>query len=43
MDTNKFSYKEVFVRYDNVQIGVVCSKMVEKFLNTMRMMMKMWL
>lgn len=30
MDTNKFSYKEVFVRYDNVQIGVVCSKMVEK-------------
>lgn len=30
MDENKFSYKEVFVRYDNVQIGVVCSKMVEK-------------
>lgn len=27
MDENKFSYKEVFVRYDNVQI---CSKMVEK-------------
>lgn len=30
MDENKFSYKEVFVRYDNVQIGVICSKMVEK-------------
>ena len=30
MDENKFSYKEVFVRYDNVQISVVCSKMVEK-------------
>lgn len=30
MDENKFPYKEVFVRYDNVQIGVVCSKMVEK-------------
>lgn len=29
MDENKFPYKEVFVRYDNVQI-VVCSKMVEK-------------
>ena len=29
MDENKFSYKEVFVRYDNVQISVVCSKMVE--------------
>lgn len=30
MDENKFSYKEVFVKYDNVQIGVICSKMVEK-------------
>lgn len=30
MDENKFPYKEVFVRYDNVQIGVMCSKMVEK-------------
>ena len=30
MDENKFSYKKVFVRYDNVQIGVICSKMVEK-------------
>ena len=30
MYENKFSYKEVFVRYDNVQIGVICSKMVEK-------------
>jgi hypothetical protein len=30
MDENKFSYKEVFVKYDNVQIGVVCSKLVEK-------------
>lgn len=30
MDTNKFSYKEVFVKYDNVQIGVICSKFVEK-------------
>ena len=30
MDENKFSYKEVFVRYDDVQIGVICSKMVEK-------------
>lgn len=27
---DKFSYKEVFVKYDNVQIGVICSKMVEK-------------
>lgn len=30
MDENKFSYKEVFVRYDNVQISVVCSELVEK-------------
>ena len=30
MDENKFSYKEVFIRYDNVQIGVVNSRMVEK-------------
>ena len=30
MDENKFPYKEVFVKYDNVQISVVCSKMVEK-------------
>ena len=30
MDEKKFSYKEVFVRYDNVQICVICSKMVEK-------------
>ena len=30
MDENNFSYKEVFVRYDNVQICVICSKMVEK-------------
>lgn len=30
MDENKFSYKEVFVKYDNVQIGVICSKLVEK-------------
>ena len=30
MDENKFSYREVFVRYDNVQICVICSKMVEK-------------
>ncbi len=30
MDENKFSYKKVFVRYDNVQIGVICYKMVEK-------------
>lgn len=30
MDENKFSYKEVIVIYDNVQIGVFCSKMVEK-------------
>ena len=30
MDEIKFSYKEVFVKYDNVQIGVICSKMVEK-------------
>ena len=30
MDENKFSYKEVFIKYDNVQIGVICSKMVEK-------------
>lgn len=30
MDENKFSYKEIFVRYDNVQICVICSKMVEK-------------
>lgn len=30
MDENKFSYKEVFVKYDDVQIGVICSKMVEK-------------
>lgn len=42
MDENKFSYKEVFVKYDNVQISVICSKMVEKVLNTMRMMMKMY-
>ena len=30
MDENKFSYKEVLVRYDNVLICVICSKMVEK-------------
>ena len=30
MDENKFPYKEVFVKYDNVQIGVICSKFVEK-------------
>lgn len=30
MDENKFSYKEVIVIYDNVQIFVICSKMVEK-------------
>lgn len=30
MDENKFSYKEVIVIYDNVQICVICSKMVEK-------------
>lgn len=30
MDENRFSYKEVFIKYDNVQIGVICSKMVEK-------------
>lgn len=30
MDKNKFCYKEVFVKYDNVQISVICSKMVEK-------------
>ena len=43
MDENKFPYKEVFVRYDNVQIGVVCSKRLKKFLNITRMMMKMYL
>ena len=46
MDKNKFCYKEVFVKafvkYDNVQICVVCSELVEKFLNTMRTMMKMY-
>lgn len=30
MDKNKFCYKEVFVKYDNVQICVVCSELVEK-------------
>lgn len=30
MDENKFSYKEDLVRYDNVLICVICSKMVEK-------------
>ena len=30
MDENKFPYKEVFVKYDNVQICVVCSELVEK-------------
>lgn len=34
MDKNKFCYKEVFVKafvkYDNVQICVVCSELIEK-------------
>lgn len=47
MDKNKFCYKEVFVKafvkYDNVQICVVCSELVEKVLNITHMMMKMCL
>ena len=31
MDENKFSYKKVFVKYDNVQIGVICSKVEKVF------------
>lgn len=31
MDENKFSYKKVFVKYDNVQIGVICSKVEKSF------------
>lgn len=30
MDENKFSYREVLIKFDDVQIGVICSKMVEK-------------
>lgn len=29
---DKFSYKKVFVKYDNVQIGVICSKVEKVFL-----------
>ena len=29
MDENKFSYKEIIVRYDNLQIGVICSNIEE--------------
>lgn len=28
---DKFSYKKVFVKYDNVQIGVICSKVEKVF------------